>query len=157
MLERGDRLVGRVHRDQRGDGEPIAVRLVLLGHELVVQAADGDALLLVVDLQQRDPHRRVQHREVDAGLAEALVVPLRRRHRGVVLGGRRHVPRVGEDAAFTALLHREIFDRPVTLQHALEQPTVPVVPDVVEEHRHELDDVTVAVEHRVSELLADAS
>ena len=32
-----------------------------------------------------------------------------------------------------------------------------MVPDVVEEHRRELDDVTVAVEHRVAELLADAS
>ena len=52
-----------------GHGEPIAIRLVLLGDELVVQAADGDVLLLVGQLQQRDADRRIQHGEVDSRFA----------------------------------------------------------------------------------------
>ena len=68
VLEGGDGLGGRVHRDQRGDGEAVAVRPVLLGQELVVHAAQGDAFLFVVHLHQRVPEARVQHREVDPRL-----------------------------------------------------------------------------------------
>ena len=102
--QRGDRFVGSVHRNERGNGEPVTVGPVLLGHELVVETAQRHALLVVGELEQSDARGRIQHREIDPGLAEALVVPLRRRHRGVVLGARRYVPRVREHAALAAVV-----------------------------------------------------
>ncbi len=152
VLERGDRLVGRVHRDDRGAGEAIAESLVHLGRPLVVEAAHRDPLLLPVDLRERDPRGRVQHHEVDAGLVEPLVVALRRRDRRVVLGGRGRVPRVRTDASGAPFVERDVLDGPTLAEHALEQIGVAALGHVVEEHRHDLDDVTVAVEHRVSEL-----
>jgi hypothetical protein len=43
----------------------------------------------------------------------------------------------------------------MAVQHPLEEVAVTLVTDEVEEDRQELDDVTVTVEDRVTELLAD--
>jgi hypothetical protein len=157
VLERGDRLLGRVHGDQRGDGEAIAVGAVLLRQELVVDPTQGDAFLLVVDLHQRVAEARVQHREVDPGFTEAIVVAPRRRHRRVVVRLRRHVPRVRQHPTGAALLHRQVLDGTGSVEEPGQQVSVSAVAHVVDEHGHELDDVAIAVEHRMAQLLAEAS
>src|SRR5262245_39382458 len=58
-----------------------------------------------------------------------------------------------EHSASAPLLHRQVLDRPAPAQHPLEQCTVTVVAHVVEEDGDDLDDVPVAVDHRMVELL----
>ena len=134
--------------------ERVAVRSVLLGHELVVDAAHADTLLVVVQLREGDARRRVEDGEIDARLAQPIVVALRRRHGGEVLARCRDVPRVREDAPDAALLHREVFDPPAgtAAVEATEEPLFTTIADVVEEDREQLDDVPVTVEDREAEL-----
>ena len=154
MLEGGDRLLGRVHWHQGGDREPVAIGPVLLGHELVVSAAQDDSLLIVQQLQEGDAHRRIEDCEIDAGLLEPVVVALRGGDRGVVLGARWNVPGVRKDTGPAPLLHGEILDVALPVQHPFEEGAVAVVPYVVEEDGEDLDDVAVAIDHGVVELMA---
>ena len=66
------------------------------------------------------------------------------------------MPGVGEHTAFATVFEGDVFDGAVPIQHPVEQPTVPVVPYEIEEHRCELDDVPITVEDRVVQFLADA-
>ena len=135
--------------------EAVAVRPVLLGHELVVETAQRDPYLVVEQLQQRDPDGRVEHGEVDARLAQALVVAGRGADRGVVLGARRDVPGGWKESPSSPLVWCHVVGRPRPTRDGVQRRTATVVAHEVGEDRKDLHDVTISVEYRVTELLSD--
>ena len=148
-------LLGGVHRDQGGDRETVAVGPVLIGHELVVEPAQGRPRLVVECLQQGDAHGGVEHGEVDPRLAQPFVVASGGADRRVVLRTGRHVPRGGEEPAAPPLLCRHVVGWTAPVGDEVQRGSATVVPHEVGEDGEELHDVTISVEHRVTQLFSD--
>ncbi len=148
-------LLGGVHRDQGGDCEAVAVGPVLIGHELVVEPAQGCPCLVVQYLQHGDAHGGVEHGEVDPRLAQPLVVTSGGADRRVVLRTGRHVPRGGEKSAASPLLCRHVVGWPAPAGDGVQRGPATVVPYEVGEDGEELHDVTISVEYRVTQLFSD--
>ncbi len=108
-LELGNRLIGRVHRDDRGRGQPIAELGEIIGSDDVEPAHDGPARLVVGDARDAEPAGRVDHAEIDADLVEPVVEHARHHRRGAVAGvGRLAAPiALHGDAALLAFGDRQ--------------------------------------------------
>ena len=83
-FEFGDRLLGVVHRDDRGRGQPVAEPVEIIGRDDVVGADHRAPGLVVLDARQAQPGGRIDDREIDADLVEPLVEHLRHHRRGAV-------------------------------------------------------------------------
>ena len=71
VVERGDRLIGRVHRDRR-HREPVAEPVERLGEEPVERAARGATLAVVGEVHEHEADARVHDREVEAELGQLV-------------------------------------------------------------------------------------
>ena len=80
-FEFGDRLLGVVHRDDRGRGQPVAEPVEIIGRDDVVGADHGAPGLVVLDARQAQPGGRIDDREIDADLVEPGIEHFRH-HRG---------------------------------------------------------------------------
>ena len=164
VLELVDRLVGRVHRDLGDREQPVGELGEHAGVEAVEGAARTPPVALVVEVAEEETEARVDDADVDAELGEALVEEAGK-HRGGAVDRRssRRSPTGRGDAA----------SRVRSGVSAYQSAIGPKVPEVRRGHRlaverhalldqlagqggEELDGVTVDVDHRVVQLLADS-
>src|ERR1700693_5813636 len=76
-FELGDRLLRRMHRDDRRRGHPIAEILEIASRDDVVGADHRAPSRVVDDARQAQPGGRVDNREIGADLIEPLVEQMR--------------------------------------------------------------------------------
>ena len=160
VFKLGDRLVGRVHGNDRGRGHPVAQIAEVFGGDDVVGANHRSPGVVIADARHAQTGGRVDDREIGAELVKALVEQARH-HRGRAIErvlrltapegwlrdtpalsfGDRHAQRVARG------LHRgeEPVGGPIAanLAHSLAEDGV------------EFDPVTVTVDHRVVQVRAN--
>jgi hypothetical protein len=151
-----DRLLRRVHRDDRGRDDPVGQRAELVHREHVVGPADGAPLPRVLHAVEAEPGRRVHHAEVDAEVVQALVhEPREHGGRPVehVLAGR-GPERFHADPLAGALGHRHLE----RVRHALGGRRQPLdcrvtadAPELLAHDRRVLDPVAVGVDDRMTQ------
>jgi hypothetical protein len=73
MLEFVDRLFWRMHRDYRSGRQPILVVAEKVRRVRVERAARHRSPFRVHDERNAQPHRRIQHHEVEAEIVEPLI------------------------------------------------------------------------------------
>ena len=160
MVEFGDGFLGRVDRDGGDRLETIAVAGVHLG-VIAVQRTRQRHAQLVVRHAGHEAIGGVDHREVDADLVESPVHQVGQHDRGPVEGVlRRQPPDPGGEHAELAPLRRRRYGRSRgrRVRHAVEHPgdvLAGVFHDEVPHQRQVLDLVTVAVDDRVVDPVAD--
>ena len=161
VRELGDRLLGRDHRHHAGDRHPIGERPVRLREERIEAAAQPDPHVLVLNPSSTKGFRGIEHAEVDAQLGQPLVQQRRDR-------GRRQVDRLGCRIAPPGALRRpRLLTRSAVRGAAhdasdgrrlgpvlLEELRPERLAQIRQRGRHELQHVTVGVDHRMVELLA---
>ncbi len=160
VLELGDCFLRCVRRDDPHGAQAIAVRRVALRVVPIACPRQRATHLVVVECHRHQTQRRVQQREVDADVVEALVQQLRQ-HRG---GAIERVHTRQRPPSRTAVTH----GAPSRIVHCaherraadhLVEPARDVVAGLVgnqiPHQRHELDAMTVGVDHGVIESSAN--
>ena len=159
-FELGQRLLGRVHRDHRGRGQPVAELGEIIGAD-DVEAADHRAPGLAVgDAVNAEPGGRVDDAEIEAELIEAVVEHARHHRGGAVAGiGRLPAPiAFHADATALALLDREvqrIGDPPLRRDKPVSRLVAGRLAHFFSEDRRVLDPMPVAVDDRMAEFRMD--
>ena len=109
-LQLFDRLLGRIHRDDRGGDDAIAIGTELIRGEHVVRPADRAAHARVLQAMVREPGGRIDDRDVDAEIVQPLVHQPRE-HRGRTVEhvfARRRPEALHAGAAPSTLLERHL-------------------------------------------------
>ena len=152
----GDRLVRRVHRDDRGRGHAVAEILEIAGRDDVIGADHGAPCLVVDDARQAQPGGRVDDGEIGADFVEALVQEMRH-HRGGAVEGISGLPgpeaRHGDLAATP--LRRAHLQRAQGRVHrgevAIGRLVASHLAHLLRKHRIVFDPMPIAVDDRVVE------
>ncbi len=153
-----DRLLRRVHRHHGCRRDAMGVRPEHVGVHLVDRARDGPAQLLVRIGDVEEAERGVEHREVDPEVVEPLVEELRDHRRRAIQGaGGLAPPRRAGGPAVEPLGRRHVVPAAVDvrrrhLPESLDDRRPGDLAEVVEEDRHRLEPVSVAVDHGMVEL-----
>jgi len=157
-----DRLIRRVHGDDRRGGETVPELLEILGGDDVEAADDGAAGLVVGDAVDAESRRRIDDREVDADLLEAVVEHPRHHRGGAVASIGRLARPIGlhGDATLLALRDREL-ERVGNALLALDEPVRRLVAGnlahPLREDREIFEPVAVGVDDRMLEAGTDFS
>jgi hypothetical protein len=144
-----------------GDGlEPIAILAVALGVVPVVGPSERRSQLVVGERRDRQSVGREEQRMVEPELVHPLVHDARRHCRRPVQGvARRNAPPGESRHAEPALrLERHLTRQSAAVLHRVEAGRDRLARDLDEEvahERRELDQVAIAVDHRMVELSAD--
>ena len=159
-FEFGDRLLGGVHRDDRGRGQPVAEPVEIIGRDDVVGADHGASGLVVLDARQAQPGGRIDDREIDADLVEPGVEHFRHHRRRTVervLG--LTVPEIRLRDAAPGALGRLQLEGVGRRFEGGEEPVGPLVAaglaHLFAEDRGIFEPMSVAVDDRVRQVRAD--
>ena len=167
-VDLGDRLIGRVHRDERRRLESVPEPGEEVGEVAVGGAAHRPPQRIVADFEEPQGPRRVDQHEVDAQLAEALVHQLGQVGGGAVEGVRHRIapprrhgepvvddgrigPPVGEDGR---VHHLGLAGKEAIAQGG-PAGFFEVGDDLVVDQGHELHEVPVGVDDRVTHPFPD--
>ena len=160
VIERGERLGRGVHGDDRDGLHPVAMATADLREVAVVGTRDPDPQLVVGRAEQAERAGAEQQGEVDAELIEPLVQQVGHDGRRPVEGVRRRNPPPGvpERPGAASLLDRQVA-KAGSAAHRLVVPLgdglTRLFDEQVAHDRRELDQVPVAIDDRMVDLVAD--
>jgi hypothetical protein len=156
-FEFADRFIGSVHRDRGGRRDSVAKLSADLRVHRIQGATCDPPHLGIEDRRQRQPERGIQNGKIDAELIKPAVQQARRHHGREIVRvvrdappGAAHVARV----AISARARRMLAQLAVV---SLEHPGSADFLKIFVEERCGLDQMAVAVDHRMIEPVAERS
>ena len=155
-----DRLLRRMHRNDRRRGQPVAELAEIVRGDDVEAADHRTARRLIGDARDAEPGGRVDDAEIDAQFVEPVIQHLRHHRGGAVAGVGRLPPPIAlhPDAALLALVDRQpqrVGNEALLCEEAVGALVADRLAHLLGEYRGVFDPMTVAVDDRMGQLGTD--